>query len=461
MKIAIIDDQDEIRFSVSKILKKGEHELFEFKGNESSLDKILIASNIQLIILDVMLETEKTGIDLLKDLRKENMSVPVILMTAFTTPENLIEASKLGIHDILQKPFEKKELLDVIAKYEESCENQENLLYPIKHGEKKFIGSFETMKEVYKEIGLCSNNDFTVLVNGETGTGKELVATMIHESSNRATHPFIPVNCASIPNELFESLLFGHEKGSFTSAEKQHIGFAEQVGNGTLFLDEIGEIDISLQSKLLRFLENRTFRRVGGSSDILFKGRIIAATNIDLEQHILANKFREDLYFRLSMITITIPNLNQRKEDIPLLVEHFIKLANKELKCFIKAISNDALTLLSNRKWDGNIRELRNTIYHAVLNAKQDIIHPIDLNIKAKKQKNEHSLDEVIDSLVQNQGLSHLLDVYEYIDKTFYKIALTHCSNITKLSEHLNISRLTLRKTLQKYDLYLKIKELQ
>lgn len=452
MNIAIIDDQDEIRFSVSKILKKNEHKLYEFSGSESSIAQTIILNKIELIILDVMLATEKTGIDLLKDFRNANILVPVILMTAFTTPENLIEASKLGIYDILQKPFDKNNLLEVVSKYEiTSSDIESSKLHHLNIADKKFIGSFETMKEVYRQIGLCANNDFAVLINGETGTGKELVANLIHSSSSRASSPFIAVNCASIPSELFESHFFGHEKGSFTSADRQHIGYAEQVSNGTLFLDEIGELDILLQSKLLRFLENRTFRRVGGTIDIAFKGRIISATNVDLESYIGQNRFREDLFFRLGMTIMNIPSLGERKQDIPLLVDHFISLANKELKTTVKAISNDALDVLSQRQWNGNIRELRNAIYNAALNAKQNIILPTDLVVRTKNKKNVEGLSEAIDHLIEKQGIENLGLIYEEIEKTFYAAMIKNCSNITKLSEYLKISRLTLRKNLKKY----------
>ena len=233
------------------------------------------------------------------------------------------------------------------------------------------------MKEIYKKIGIAANNDLAILIYGETGTGKELIANLIHTNSERSAHPFIAVNCASIPKELFESQLFGHEKGSFTSADKQHIGFAEQTGEGTLFLDEIGELDIELQSKLLRFLETKKFRRVGGTKELHFEGRIISATNANLKEQSQQKSFREDLYFRLSMLTITMPTLKERIQDIPILCEHFIAKANRDLKTTISSISEEAIKKLLQHHWRGNIRELRNTIYSACLNASDDMIKAV------------------------------------------------------------------------------------
>lgn len=457
MKIAIIDDQNEIRFSVSKILQKNNHEVFAFTGSEPLIAQTLLKHKVELIVLDVMLETHQTGIDLLREFQSQGIAIPVILMTAFTTPENLIEASKLRVYDVLQKPFEKTKFLEVIAKYDiknSTHINAQSKLHTLDKVEKKFIGSFETMGEVYRHIGLCANNDVAVLINGETGTGKELVAQLIHTSSHRASSPFVAVNCASIPSDLFESHFFGHEKGSFTSADKQHIGYAEQTKEGTLFLDEIGELDIVLQSKLLRFLETKTFRRVGGTRDIAFKGRIISATNVDLETYIADNRFREDLFFRLGMTTILIPPLRERKQDIPLLVNHFISLANKDLQTKIDTISDDALNALLKREWCGNIRELRNTIYNASLNAKNNTIRSSDLHVKAKKASHkETNLSSIIAQKIEQEGVERATLVLNEIEKAFYEEVVRRSENFTKASEYLGISRLTLRKILKKYAL--------
>lgn len=454
MIISIIDDQPAIRYAVSKILKKHNHTTYEFNGQEENIIDLIRDKNTDLIILDVMLQFEKTGIDLLQEFRDANMKTNVILMTAYTTPENVIKATKLDVLDILQKPFEEEELLKLLSQITISDKSDDNIISQLEYTEKKFIGSFETMKDIYKKIGIAAKNDLTVLITGETGTGKELVAELVHENSKKSNNPFLSINCASIPSELFESQLFGHEKGSFTSADKLHVGYAEQVEYGTLFLDEMGELDIQLQSKILRFLENKTFRRVGGNKDIKFIGRIIAATNINFQDAIKENRFREDLYFRLSMINIELPSLSERKQDIPLLCEHFINLANSDLGTNIHSISEEATVILTNFNWDGNIRQLRNTVYNAALNAKQDKITKDDLAyLKLSNDTNSCDIKGFIKKKLEEEGLSNLSNIQNEIEKAILECSIEECSNITQLSEYLKISRLTLRKRLNEYNI--------
>ncbi|MCF6173757.1 MAG: sigma-54 dependent transcriptional regulator [Campylobacteraceae bacterium] len=310
----------------------------------------------------------------------------------------------------------------------------------------------ETRKEIYSQIGVAANNNLSVMILGDTGTGKELIAKLIHKNSKNSESKILSVNCASIPSELFESQLFGHEKGSFTDANKKHIGFAEIVGNGTLFLDEIGELNISLQSKLLRFLENKTFKRVGGNSDIDFKGRVISATNINMQENITKESFRQDLYFRLATISIKVPTLKQRKQDIPLLAEFFIKQANKDLHLNIKGISNDALEVLKNRTYYGNIRELKNVIYNSILNAHEDIIHKNNIKFESLDQ-NDLSIVDIISHKLDDKGLKNAKIILEEVQRDFYATLLKKSDNITHLANYLDISRSTLRKILKKYNL--------
>jgi DNA-binding NtrC family response regulator len=449
MKIAIIDDQDEIRYSVSKILKRAKYETVLFNGLEEDIARQIKESDIKLLVVDVMLSDDFSGIDLIKNLYQYNINLPVILMTAYTTPTNMIEASKIGIKDILQKPFTADELKETVKKYDEKKDTYIKIQDQINE---EFVGSFETMKEIYSKIGIAANNNLPVMVLGDTGTGKELIANLIHKNSKNSKSKILALNCASIPKELFESQLFGHEKGSFTDANKQHIGFAEAVGDGTLFLDEIGELDISLQSKLLRFLENKTFRRVGGNSDINFKGRIISATNININENIKKNSFREDLYFRLSVINIEVPSLKNRKEDIPILVDFFIKKANKDLKLDIKGISSEALEILKKRSYRGNIRELKNAVYNSILNAHEDVIQ--EDNIKFEKQNSsDFALKDIISLMIDEKGMENANIILEELEREFYSTLIKKDSNITHLAKNLGISRSTLRKVLQKYDL--------
>ncbi len=449
MKIAIIDDQSEIRYSVSKILKRVGHDTLLLSGLEFNIIKQIQKSNIDLLVVDVMLSDDFSGIDLVKNLIRQGIKLPVILMTAYTTPTNMIEASKIGIKDILQKPFTPDELKNMIKKYDEKNEDDIKIIDQINE---EFVGSFETMKDIYNKIGVASTNDLPVMILGDTGTGKELIANLIHKNSKFAKSDILAVNCATIPSELFESQFFGHEKGSFSGAKEKHIGFAEAVGEGTLFLDEIGEIDISLQSKLLRFLENKTFKRVGGNKDIKFKGRIISATNINLRENIENKTFREDLYFRLSTIKIEVPSLEERKEDIPILAQFFIKQANKELNLNIKGISNDAMELLKSRHYKGNIRELKNSIYNSALNAHEDIIKKEDIHFE-NKQKRSSNISDAIKILIAEKGIENAQSIFNQIEKEFYKELLNECDNITHLSNYLGISRSTLRKILHKHKL--------
>jgi len=449
VKIAIIDDQDEIRYSVSKILKRVKYETVLFDGLEADIAVHIKEKQIHLLIIDIMLSDDFSGIDLIKKLRKNGIKLPVILMTAYTTSTNMIEASKIGIKDILQKPFTADALKNLVKKYDEKNETYIRVKDQINE---EFIGSFETMRNIYDKVGVAANNSLPIMILGDTGTGKELIANLIHKNSQNSKSEILAVNCASIPNELFESQLFGHEKGAFTDARTVHIGFAESVGEGTLFLDEIGEIDTVSQSKLLRFLENKTFKRVGGNNDIKFQGRIISATNINIHDNIQKELFRQDLYYRLSMIQIEIPTLEQRKKDIPALVDFFIKQANKELKLNIKGISNEALELLKNRNYKGNIRELKNTIYNSTLNAHEDVIQKDHIRFEIENQQ-DYSTKEIIAQMIEMKGVENAKVVLNTIEKEFYEILVEKCNNITHLAKYLDISRSTLRNVLRKHNI--------
>lgn len=455
MKIAIIDDQQEIRYSVAKILQRHHHTTFQYNGEENTIEESILEQGIELLVVDVMLNDNFTGIDLIKKFKRHAITIPIILMTAYTTPTNMIEASKIGIKDILQKPFDESELMLLVNQYLLPSHKEKKVHPLLKKGSEEFVGSFETMKDIYKKIGIAANNMLSVLVYGETGTGKELIAKLIHTNSLHHDSPFIAINCASIPKDLFESQLFGHEKGSFTSADKQHIGYAEQTNDGTLFLDEIGELDSELQSKLLRFLETKKFRRVGGTKELSFDGRVICATNANLKEHIANHTFREDLYFRLSMLSITLPNLKERKKDIPVLCEHFIVRANHDLQTNITSISEDALALLHNHSWRGNIRELRNTIYSACLNARDEHITREDLKeLEIHESTMPSDITKLCLHFFQENGIEKAKELENTIKKEFLAASFSLCPNITQLASALGISRNTLKKQLKDFSLY-------
>jgi len=450
MNIAIIDDQEVVRYSVAKTLKKLGHNTFEFTGIEKNIVNFIKDNKIELLIVDIMISDDFSGIDLLKNLRFNNISNPAILMTAYTTPTNMIEASKIGVKDILQKPFSGDDLTKTVEKYHIK---EEKNIHTLDQIDEEFVGSFETMKDIYEKIGIAANNNLPVMIQGDTGSGKELIAHLIHKNSTRSKSQILAINCASIPKELFESQFFGHEKGAFTDAVKAHIGFAENVGNGTLFLDEIGELDIILQSKLLRFLETKTFRKVGSNIDLEFKGRIVAATNIDLNKYVENGQFREDLFYRLSILNILVPSLEERKNDIPILVQHFIKKANYDLKLNIKGVSNDALEVFKNRAYKGNIRELKNLVYNCALNAHENIIQMGNIKNINQQINHDNTMDmhKMISQIIEQNGIENSKTTLESIENAFYTATVKNCNNISHLATYLHISRSTLRKILEKY----------
>jgi nitrogen regulation protein NR(I) len=313
-----------------------------------------------------------SGLELVGQLHAVKPKLPIIMMTAFGTTETAIEATKLGAYDYLLKPLDMAELLDSVAKAV-ACNRL--MSEPIELGAAGFaisavIGNSRAMQGVYKEIGRVAATAVTVLIRGETGTGKELVARAIYQHSQRASQPFIAVNCAAIPETLLESELFGHERGAFTGAHARRIGRFEQAGRGTIFLDEIGDLSLAMQVKLLRVLQEKYIQRVGGNEKVAVDVRIVAATHRDLESAIQEKEFREDLFYRLSGVTITLPPLSQRADDIPDLVRYFVQRSAVELASDSPAIQPEALLFLQHQTWPGNVRELENVVRQALLLAR-------------------------------------------------------------------------------------------
>jgi DNA-binding NtrC family response regulator len=319
-----------------------------------------------------------SGLELVEQLHATKPKLPIILMTAFGTTETAIEATKLGAYDYLLKPFDMTELLELVAKsvacnrlMSESVEMGE-----ARSNQSAIIGNSRAMQTVYKEIGRVAATAVTVLIRGATGTGKELVARAIYQHSSRAAQPFIAVNCAAIPETLLESELFGHERGAFTGAHARRIGRLEQANHGTLFLDEIGDLSLSTQVKLLRVLQEKYIQRVGGNEKISVDVRVLAATHRDLETALKENQFREDLFYRLTGVTITLPPLSQRPEDIPDLVKYFMQRSGGEVGVDAPSIQPEAIAFLQNQAWPGNVRELENVVRQALLLARN---YPIGL----------------------------------------------------------------------------------
>ncbi len=441
MNIAIIDDQADIRYAVEKMLSNKGHTCYGFNGGEEDLIEGIDVFDIDLIILDMMLGEDLTGIDVLQKIKGASYQIPTILITAYTTPSNLINASKAGIVDIIEKPFGTKDLLEVVDKYKKDDSKSKNFIF--KDNNEEFIGSFETMKNIYSKIGIAAKSDISVSIFGETGTGKELISRLIHKNSSKARSSFVAINCANISKEKFESQFYG---------DNDKKGYADMVGDGTLFLDEISELDSAIQSKLLRFLELKTYTPIGQTRERKFNGRIICASLVNPKELVKKQIFRNDLYHRISMLEIELPNLTQRKNDVKDLIYHFIKLANMELDTKIKNIHKDAVEFLENYKFSGNIRELKNTIFKTVLIARNDkiILEDIKSTLQSEVKIQDFSINEICKKLVDIYGVENSKNMFNDIEKGILKELVSRCQNMTQLAKHMGISRNTLKAKIQK-----------
>ena len=389
--ILVADDDAAIRSLLKDFLEEEGFKVTEATSGQEALASLQEGSH-DLVLLDVRLPG-MTGLDVLKQLREKEGEVPVILVTAFGSPNIAIQASSLGAYSYITKPFDLDDVLNNIQRFFERQQLKEEVrtlrsqIEPRDPSE-RIIGNSLPMNEIYKLVGRSAGSDATVLITGETGTGKELVAHVIHSNSTYRHGPLIKVNCAALPETLLESELFGHEKGAFTNAITQRKGRFEMAHKGSIFLDEIGEMSLSTQRKLLRVLQEREFERVGGSIPIKVDTRVIAATNINLEGEVEAGRFREDLYYRLNVIRISMPPLDERKDDIPLLVEHFLDKHRYSPTSPPARISEEAMKALMKHDWPGNVRELENTIQRAVVLSQGGVItsHHISISNFSDRQ---------------------------------------------------------------------------
>jgi len=366
-KILIIDDDKSIRKALREILIEEGYKVDEAMDGHEGYH--LIKSNKYDCVLSDIKMTKMDGITMLDKINKDNIIVPIIMISGHGSTETAVEAVRKGAFDYISKPPDLNRLLITIrnAIDKSTLEKETVVLKQKVHGLQDIIGISKYVQDIKNTIARVAPTDARVLVTGENGSGKELVARWLHEKSNRNGKMLVEVNCAAIPSELIDSELFGHEKGSFTSAIKQRIGKFEQADGGTLFLDEIGDMSLSAQAKVLRALQEGKITRVGGEKDIDVNVRVIAATNKDLNKEIERNNFRMDLYRRINVIQIQIPSLNDRQEDIPLLVKHFFEQICGDYKMKIPEIDNAAVKLLSKHQWTGNIRELRNVIERLII----------------------------------------------------------------------------------------------
>lgn len=372
-RILVIDDERSIRNTLKDILEYENHQVELAEDGKTGLE-ILKNSVFDVILCDIKMP-EMDGIEVLEKVHEQSSDLPVIMISGHGNIDTAVEAIKKGAFDFIEKPLDLNRLLITIrnAMDKSSLITETKVLKRKVSKKYSMIGESAEIVKVKDMIAKVAPTEARVLITGENGTGKEVVARWIHEQSNRASAPFVEVNCAAIPSELIESELFGHEKGAFTSAIKQRKGKFEQADLGTLFLDEIGDMSLSAQAKVLRALQENKITRVGSDKDISVNVRVIAATNKNLQVEIENNRFREDLYHRLSVILIKVPSLNDRKDDIPLLAEHFIDQICEEYGMPKKKISTDAIEALKKYSWTGNIREFRNVIERLIILCQNEI----------------------------------------------------------------------------------------
>lgn len=445
-KILIVDDERNMRWAIKKALKKDGYMIYEATNGQDGLIK---AEEIypDLILLDLRMPV-MDGMEALEKIKNMNKDIPVIMLTAHGTMESAVEAMKLGALDYISKPFDIEELKILIKKALNIGELKEQVSYLREELEKNtgkvIIGESPKIKEILKISERVANTNATILILGESGTGKEVIANTIHYNSNRKNKPYVKVNCGAIPENLIESELFGYEKGAFTGANTRKIGKFEKAKQGTIFLDEVGELDLGVQVKLLRVLQQKEFERIGGNEIVKVDIRVIAATNKDLLKMVEEGSFREDLYYRLNVIPIQIPPLRYRKEDIPLLVKYFLDHYGQELGRKNMSIDNKALQKLVEYKWNGNIRELENMIERLVILVEGDII------------EEKHLPKELFSSTegYENFNLPQNGINLEEVEKSLIQQALDISNgNQTQAAKLLGITRHTLIYRIEKYNL--------
>jgi two-component system nitrogen regulation response regulator NtrX len=442
-KILIVDDEKSIRRTLRDILEYEKYEIEEAEDGEIGLQKIE-KGNYDVIILDVKMP-KKDGIEVLAAMQEKGIDTPVVVLSGHGNIETAVEAVKKGAFDFIPKPPDLNRLLITVrnAMDKSSLVTETKILKKKITKTKEIVGESTPIQKIKDTIAKVATTDARVLITGDNGSGKELVARWIHEQSNRANAPLVEVNCAAIPSELIESELFGHEKGAFTSAIKQRIGKFEQANGGTLFLDEIGDMSLSAQAKVLRALQENKITRVGGDKDFTVDVRIVAATNKDLLKEAEENRFRLDLYHRLSVILIHVPSLNDRKDDIPVLCEHFLQEICAEYGLPTKKIDKDAIETLQARNWTGNIRELRNVVERLIIMSDKSITKQ---NVLDYSGPNSKALQKGIDF----DSFANLQQLQDYNERSYIEHHLNKNEwNITKVAEIIGINKKILEEKME------------
>ncbi|UJS19004.1 MAG: sigma-54 dependent transcriptional regulator [Candidatus Jettenia sp.] len=454
-KVLIIDDEKLMRISLESQLRK---EGYNVKSVDNALDglKIVKSEEYDVVVTDLRL-SGMGGIELLKDIKKYNQEIIVVIMTAYGTLESAVSAIKEGAYDYIAKPFSTDELIIKLqrALHYKNTTAEVNRLRKEIQAEFEFsniIGNSEAMKKVIETVKSVSERDTTVLIKGESGTGKEKIAGAIHYHSNRRMGPFIRVSCAALNREILESELFGHEKGAFTGAVKTRRGRFELANSGSIFLDDIDDVPLDMQVKLLRVLQERTFERVGGEETLCVDVRVICATKKDLLEHIKEGYFREDLFYRLNVVPVNIPPLRQRKEDIPHLINYFLKKFVSQYEDALPSVSKEALDVLLAYDWPGNVRELENVIEHAIAFSK---LKGISLETLPEYLRKLDVRTDLLSMNLSNKETINLQDALTEVEKKLIQWARQKANgNQVKMAEILGIPRTTLRNRLMKLQLF-------
>jgi len=453
--ILIVDDEKSMREFLKILLVKEGYKVFTAQDGDQALE-LIQKSPVDLVVSDIRMPGI-SGLELLARIKDHDEDVPVIMITAFASPNDAVQAMKSGAYDYISKPFNVDEIKSVIhsatKRNDSSVKSQQaEQLFP------HIIGKSKEMLKIFDMITRIAPTPANVLIYGESGTGKELVAQAIHQRSNAHGHPFVPITCSAIPEELMESELFGHVKGAFTGAISDKHGLFQEANNGTAFLDEIGELTPIIQTKLLRVLQEREVKPVGGTKHLSIQVRIIAATNRILEEEIQAGRFREDLFYRLAVVPIRVPSLRERKSDIPLLVEHFLKKYSTLLGKEIREISSYALEVLMGYDFPGNVRELENIIERGVALETSNIILPENLSLTgALQSRNNANISSTAfiaaadEAELYERGLENVI---ADLEKRLIEHALEQSGNSkTKAAELLGVSFRSLRYKAKKYGL--------
>jgi len=444
-KILIVDDDQGVRTVLKTILRHNGYEVEEVASGDEAIARMK-GTNYDLVITDLRLGRGGSGYEVLREARRRPFPPEVIVISAYGTVDDSVRAIKAGAFDFISKPFQGD---DILRKVEAALIGRSSIAWSGGYELNGLIGRTPAMKEVFDLITQVCKTDCTVLILGESGTGKELVARAIHKNSKRRHMPLITVNCGAIPESLQESELFGHVRGAFTGADRDKIGILQEANGGTVFLDEIGEMSLSTQVKLLRFLQYGEVRRIGENRPIHVDVRLIAATNVDLEEAIENKLFRKDLYYRLNVVAIYLPPLRDRREDIPLLADHFLKRFSQKMEKGINGISPDAMAALMNYDWPGNVRELENAIERAVVLTRSDFIELEDLPPKVR-----YGSSDLYRSPLSRKGDTFRIRddlTLREVERAYIVHKLKRCKTYEEAARELGIGRTTLWRKIKRY----------